>query len=261
MAVLTIEHKSPTMRRDMPLKVVLPFDREGVPPYPLVVLLHGLQGNCNTWLYNTRIERWACDRNLAVAMPQGDNGFWIEPGVAGGPQGDYGAYIVEVTQLMRDLFPVANDREHTFVGGFSMGGYGALRAALLWPELYSKALVFSAACHFFEEDEPGDMAGELRLFEPREEKRATDLNPRWLAERLGREAGRDLFPAFKMLVGADDSLARCNAAMAQCLAEQGASVQFEERPGIHSWNFVQGHLEEGLDWLAGGARANEGSLD
>lgn len=258
MAVLTIDHRSATLHRDMRLRAVLPFDRHGTAPYPLLVLLHGLQGDSDTWLYSSRIERWAWERNLSVAMPQGDNSFWMEAEPAEGPVGDHGAYVLEVVELMREVFPVAVDRDHTFVGGFSMGGYGALRAALLWPDVFSKALIFSAACHFFEEDDPDQVCGERLLFEPRDEKAATDRNPRWLAQQLGersRACGHDLFPEFKFIVGSEDYLLRSNRRMAACLAEQGADVRLDERPGGHTWCFIDDTLQEGLDWLVAGPPA------
>ncbi|WP_251158913.1 alpha/beta hydrolase [Caniella muris] len=266
--MMLLEFKSRRLKRDVPVRVVLPFDRGGRPPYSCLVLLHGLQGNVNTWVYNTRVERWAQDRNLCVVMPQGDNSFWVEAGVPGGPVGDYGAFVAEeLVETVRSLFPVAQGREGTFVGGFSMGGYGALRAGLSHPGTFSRILAFSPAIHFFEAGEGelsahGDVAGERLLFRG---GRGTDLDVRWLAQGLARAvgAGEASWPAVRMLVGEGDWLAGCNGAFAEALAALGAPVEFDAYPGIHSWNFVQDHLEGALDWVVGGCGpfAPGGSLD
>ena len=67
MAILRMTFRSRELKRDVPVNVVLPFDRGGAKPYPTLYLLHGLQNSCDTWPLNTRIERWASDRGLLVA--------------------------------------------------------------------------------------------------------------------------------------------------------------------------------------------------
>ena len=51
----------------------------------------------------------------------------------------------ELPAYICSLFPVSPRREDTFIGGFSMGGYGAWHLGLLAPEVYSKAGSMSGA--------------------------------------------------------------------------------------------------------------------
>lgn len=44
---------------------------------------------------------------------------------------------------MRAMFPLSDKRQDTFVGGLSMGGYGALKWAFTYPQTFSHLLNFS----------------------------------------------------------------------------------------------------------------------
>lgn len=258
MAILRMTFRSRELKRDVPVNVVLPFDRGGAKPYPTLYLLHGLQNSCDTWPLNTRIERWASDRGLAVVMPQGENSFWLPVGGPEYPYGDFSAYVTdELVQVTRDEFCLSRERSRTFIGGFSMGGYGALRNGLLHADTFGKIAVFSGAVHFFEVSpeevaERGNMRGEAAILGDLDRTRESDLNPRWLAARaVERVTAGELpsLPTVKFMVGTEDWLVRSNRSLADGLREMGYDVTYTEAPGKHSFDFVGPHLPEMLDWL------------
>lgn len=49
----------------------------------------------------------------------------------------------EFLPAMRAMFPLSDKRQDTFVGGLSMGGYGALKWAFTYPQTFSHLLNFS----------------------------------------------------------------------------------------------------------------------
>ena len=161
--------------------------------------------------------------------------------------------------MTRDEFCLSRERSRTFIGGFSMGGYGALRNGLLHAEAFSKIAVFSGAVHFFEVSpeevaERGNMRGEAAIFGDLDRTRESDLNPRWLAARLAeRVAAGEVpsLPTVKFMVGTEDWLVRSNRSLADGLREMGYDVTYTEAPGEHSFDFVGPHLPEMLDWLVG----------
>ena len=54
MALISIDFKSETLKRNVIFNVILPMENhEG--PYPTLYLLHGLTDNCSSWLCNTRL--------------------------------------------------------------------------------------------------------------------------------------------------------------------------------------------------------------
>ena len=130
-----------SLKRTITINAILPTDkfvRPGTPkpekkPFKTLYLLHGIFGNYTDWVAGTRIQRWAQDNDLAVIMPSGENGFYVDhPG-----RGDqlYGEFIgQELVQFTRDLFHLSDKREDTYIAGLSMGGYGALRNGLKYAE-------------------------------------------------------------------------------------------------------------------------------
>ena len=83
MAIIQVNFLSQTLKRTVPIQVVLPSDKvlsytghmSESKPYKTLYLLHGLLGNCTDWVMNTNIQRLAEDRNLAVVMPSGETVF------------------------------------------------------------------------------------------------------------------------------------------------------------------------------------------
>lgn len=89
---------------------------------PVAILLHGAYGNADSWIRNSNVERYAQSRGLAVVMVSAENSFYQNM-VHGHP---YKSFIIdEVLPLVQNLYPVSKRPEDTFIGGFSMGGYGA----------------------------------------------------------------------------------------------------------------------------------------
>jgi len=208
-------------------------------------------------------------------MPQGENSFWLDTRPHGISYGDFGSYVgEELVQVTRSLFPLARQRERTFIGGFSMGGYGALRNGLKYPDTFGRIAAFSAAVHIYEERaewiaKQGDMAGEMLIFEPIEETRKSDLNPRWLIKALAERTAKGIddpkkaFPQVKIIVGQEDNLLESNLRLGHALEEEGAQADLRVAPGTHHWDFVQNNLEEMLDWLVSSEteHASERQLD
>ena len=119
-----------------------------LPEYPAqpqntLILLHGLSGACDTWNRRTSIERYAQKHNLAVIMPEVQRS-WYTDMVYGLP---YFTFITdELPRLAANTLRVPVDPAHLYVGGLSMGGYGALKCVLTYPERYAGCISLSARC-------------------------------------------------------------------------------------------------------------------
>ena len=135
MALIQFTYVSNVLLRSVPVQVILPADKlspEGeylpLKKYKTLYLLNGLWGSHVDWVSGTRIQRWAEERDLAVVMPAGENSFYVDrPGF----HTEYGKWIgEELVEITRRMFPLSHKREDTFIGGLSMGGFGALRNGL-----------------------------------------------------------------------------------------------------------------------------------
>ena len=100
---------------------------------PVLYLLHGALDDYTMWLRHTNIERYAEEAGIAVVMPSGQNGFYSNA-IHGLNYFDY--ITEELPRLIEYTFPVSRDREHRYIAGPSMGGYGAAKCGLGRPDLY-----------------------------------------------------------------------------------------------------------------------------
>jgi len=258
MALLYVNFFSSSLHRKVPMQVILPTDtwNESKDPLKTLYLLHGLTDNCTAWTSNTRIEHWACERNLAVVMPSGENSFYVEMPFGSSCYGDFGAYVgQELIEITRKMFPLSSKREDTFIAGLSMGGFGALRNGLKYYETFGYIACLSGAIHIFEYpfDEPGrNIIGEDACFGDIRAAALTDKNPRVAAEAMfahKKAKGEIAFPKVYIACGTEDYLWRANWTFADFLKANGVDVTYEEGPGEHDWDFWNTYIQKVLDWL------------
>lgn len=218
-------------------------------------LLHGMSDNDAIWARRTSIDRYAAAKNLAVVMPDGGLG-WYTDMRRGLPWFQFVAR--ELPALCRRFFPILSPRrEDTFVGGVSMGGYGALKCALCAPQTFSHALCLSGAL------DAADVAAN-----------GGNVAPRDFWEDVFGPAGEipgspnDLFAAAAALremsarpkvyiwCGTEDFLHAMNARMRDHLRALGYEVTYAESPGGHCWKDWDAKIAEALDELVPGEEGN-----
>ena len=222
--------------------------------FPVYYLLHGMCEDSSTILRKTRIESYAQKAGIAVVMPEGENSFYLNP-VWGRP---YETLIAEELPLfIRDTFPVSDRREETWIGGFSMGGYGALRLALKYSETFGKVTAYSG-CYdigalaaltgkrgegYFPVQPEAFAGADLK------ELRGTDADIYRLAEVLTEtELPR---PEIFLSCGMDDSLYPMHEKTQDVFSELGISYTAQEAEGGHDWDYWDPALREGISWLIG----------
>lgn len=148
--IITREFDSPALARKWSYAVYLPdgYERSQL-RYPVLYLLHGNGQNLHSWAKEGRIQS-TLDEMIAkreipptiVVMPDAGTTWFVDR-----------KENME-TAFMRDLLP---DVERTFrtiaaregrvVAGLSMGGYGAMRFALKYPEMFAAAGLLSPAIY------------------------------------------------------------------------------------------------------------------
>ena len=255
MALLQVNYLSLSLFRTVTLNVILPSDKAEadksgycIPKdhkFKTLYLLHGLLGYYNGWLSNTRIQRLAEEKNLAVVMPSGDNSFYVD-GIT--PNSNYGKFIgEELVEVTRKMFPLSDKREDTFIGGLSMGGFGALRNGLKYADTFSHIIALSAAVHILEED-PQLIKNESGVFGDLEEARKSDKNPLMAMNTILVE-GKEK-PKIYMACGSNDHLYINNRKYRDILTENGFNVTYSEVPGAaHTWDFWDDQIKPFLNWL------------
>lgn len=256
MALLQVSYLSKALFRTVPLYVILPSDKIDyrtfdyangkTKKYKTLYLLHGLLGDCSDWVNGTRIRRWAEEKNLAVVMPSGDNAFYIDYPKTKNNYSDFiGRELVEVT---RNMFPLSDKREDTYIAGLSMGGYGALRNGIVYSDTFSHVAGFSSAAHIFDGKEHDvRLMDESAIFGDIKKAAKTDHNMTVAFDNLITE-NRPV-PKFYISCGTEDGLYEANVEFKDFLIRKGADVTWDEEKRGHDWDFWDSQIKKVLDWL------------
>jgi len=249
-----------SMRRLVTFSAFVPRDRIDIPglpappePMKTIILLHGFQGVGTDWAFGTRIQELAMRYNAAVLLPSGENSFYLDDLEKGERFGEYvGAELIE---FARSLFGLSPRREDTFIGGFSMGGYGAVRNGLKYHETFGGIVALSSALIIkgISRIKPGfsdpiaDYAYYRRVFGEPGRLIGSDKDPEALAESI--KAAGAMFPRVFMACGTDDFLLAENRDFRDFLVSARIEHTYLEDAGGHTYEFWDSYIEKALAWL------------
>ena len=256
MAFFELHYNSKAIRTSVTVNVILPetaktLEGVGKPAgeFKTVWLLHGLNGNQNSWMENTAIERYARERNLAVVMPCVDRSWYTDTAYGA----KYFTFVTrELPQVCRSYFHGMSDRrEDNLVIGLSMGGYGALKCALTDPERYDGAAALSGALDITRKGRPCNLEEWRGIFgfdlkSPLElENTSHDIL------HLTRENKKKAlpFPKTYLWCGTEDPLIAINRTYRDLLNELEIPHLYEESEGTHNWKYWDAKVVNALDYL------------
>ena len=260
MAWFQISFFSECLRRSVPLNVLLPAESvgPGVPvksteQYRTLYLLHGYMGNAQDWLLNTKIQEMSQQFNIAVVMPNGYNGFYVDQPRSGIRGSEF--ISQELVSFTRKLFPLSDRREDTLIGGLSMGGWGALYNAFRHSDVFGSAIglsppmILEDAVH--STDEPNFMGIQRGYYETVfgnvDQILESEANLSLVAKRA-LDTGVVL-PNLYIACGYNDKLVPDNRKFVSYLKSLGIDHIYEEGPGTHEWFFWDRYLRRGLEQI------------
>ena len=252
MGIATVEFRCDSLNRTTEFRAYIPDDLAPGQKLKTLYLLHGANGCNSDWLNYTRIALWARQRNLAVIMPNGENSFYVDEKEG---RSFYSRYICEdLLNYTRNLFPLSDKREDTFICGLSMGGYGAVTNGLKYWQTFGYIAGLSSAFRvetYADAVDGSDVfylasRGYLkRTFGDLSKVAGSDMDYRTLALSVPREH----FPHMYLCCGTEDSLLPANRAYHKGLADHQLPVTYEEGPGGHDWDFWNTFILNILNWL------------
>lgn len=261
MSLLHVEYFSPALSRQARFAAILPNDPPPMitdsphyqrPPKTLL-LLHGYSGCESDWITGSPIRELATKYNLAVLMPSAGNGFYLNGKATGTHFADFVG--VELPEYARKTFGLDIRRDNSWVGGLSMGGFGALHTALQFPGRFGKVMALSSALIIhelpaMEPESDNPMANYdyyLSTFGDLKTAPDRDCNPEILATRLLAQGAQ--LPGIFMACGTEDFLYEPNCAFHRFLEEKNIPHVYRTAPGIHDWRFWSANLEPAIRWM------------
>ena len=260
MALLQVNFFSRSLKKSTSFNALIPLDRLGVPgekevsekPVKALYLLHGYSGNYMDWVCNSNIQELSLKHNIAVFMPSGENFFYLDDVDMGIMYSEYiGRELVEFT---RKMFRLSGRREDTFIGGLSMGGYGAIRNGLKYSDTFSRIIALSSAlitnriAGIPEDFNNGiaDYKYYSRVFGDVNKLKGSDRDPEALVLQLKQDNKQ--IPEIYMACGTEDFLLNENREFHQFLVSEGIEHTYIEAPGVHDWKFWNEFISKGLEW-------------
>ncbi|MDQ3801485.1 MAG: esterase family protein [Acidobacteriota bacterium] len=251
--VRTLRLDSRLMAREMPYRVVLPLDYDApgkaAERYPVVYLLHGLTGHFNDWTDKTKLAEYAALYNkFIIVTPEGGDGWYSDNSII--PNDRYETYITsELIPEIDKKFRTAADRNNRAIAGLSMGGYGAFKFGLKYPEKFVLVGSFSGALAATSLNEKNASAGTAKSIvnvfggEGSEARQANDIFR--MTREMPGEKTKDL-PFFYFDCGTEDIFAPSNRDFMQLLVEKKIRHEFRQLPGGHNWIYWDTQVQEFL---------------
>jgi pimeloyl-ACP methyl ester carboxylesterase len=157
--------------------------------------------------------------------------------------------IAKDIDVVVDRAIAENPESPLFIVGHSMGGYGALKCALTYPERYAGCISLSARCSVQNklkliENDPGQIREwQAILGEDLTVKPENDLYA--LLARIQKPAAS---PRFYVACGTEDFLFDANEHFFARFGKE-LPIEYHTEPGNHTWDFWDRYIERILAWL------------
>ena len=253
MAFLQIQFFSDALTVASTVNAILPEANQGIgieasaeQELPKVLyLLHGYSDDHSIWMRRTSVERYAAAYNLAVIMPAVNHSFYCNE-TYGEKYWDY--VSEELPKTMHRFLRLSQQPEDTYVAGLSMGGYGAMRLALTYPERYAGAASFSGAVDIMDTISRHDQDGlGKQLFGDVDNLRDTEVDLYYLMKKNADLSDK---PWLYVSCGTGDFLYDQHKAFVKTLKKTKWDVtSHEEKDAIHEWGFWDQEIRTFIDMV------------
>lgn len=223
MTVMTVQFTSSALNRQVSYSVLVPEGRGG--PYPVLLQLHGYFGGHTDWIQNARLSRYIKEYPFLVVLPSGENSYYLNL---------HPAMRME-DFLMQDLYRHVSNTFNVrsgpwAIGGLSMGGYGAVRLGLKYPDRFASVWAHSGVF---------PTQGEMPIPVP-------DWPDADLYARTERLATGTRLPSIGFDCGTEDTFLPHNRRFHAHLERLGIAHSYAEHPGGHSWDYWDAHVSAAL---------------
>ncbi|MEK6283396.1 MAG: alpha/beta hydrolase family protein [Acidobacteriota bacterium] len=265
--VKTIQFESKLVGKTLPYNVLLPVDYDQpsakAKRYPVVYLLHGLTGHYTNWFERTKLADYGAVYSMIIVTPEGNDGWYTDS--ASVPADKYETYVIE--ELLPDVqqrYRTVDTREGRAIAGLSMGGYGALKFGVKYPQTFAFAGSMSGALDATSLKE-ADLRGFQFIWRTLLPVFGSEDNPGRAANdlvKLYRELPVEKIAALPSVYfdcGTEDPLLQSNRSFAEILLQRKIPHEYRQLPGTHNWAYWDSQVKEVLRLAArklGACKAN-----
>lgn len=216
----------------------------------VLYLLHGLSANSGEWLRFSKIEYYAKKYNFIVIMPEVQRSFYTNTAYGA----NYFDYIAEeLPQICKQWFNIPKGKNNTFICGESMGGYGAVKVALNYPDKFEGVGTLSGVLdiqRLFD----SIIEGKENIIKLKEiisifgENKKID-NKCDLLKLVEEVAKNNKKPKLIQICGIDDFLYEDNLKFKEIAKNSGYGHTYMEWSGDHEWPFWDVAIQKVLQFF------------
>jgi S-formylglutathione hydrolase FrmB len=256
---------SKILGRPVPYCAILPpsYDSQKTQRFPILYFLHGLGGNSQTFVdsggLNVIEDLWQQTqlKEFLIVTPDAGRSFYVNSRDGKVRYEDF--FVHEFIPYIESHYRIRADRHDRGISGVSMGGYGALRFAFRYPDLFGSVSAHSAA--LVEKSPIAGISGAQEMgisrflgsafgvpFDPAYWQRENPFtivrnNPRPFPMPKG---GLQIY----FDCGTDDSYGFNAGAQAfhDLLVSRKIPHEFHLYPGAHDWSYFAAHLPASLEF-------------
>jgi S-formylglutathione hydrolase FrmB len=249
---------SKILSRSVSYCVLLPpsYNADKMRRYPVLYLLHGLGENAETLidsggmnLIDDLRERGPLGE-FVIATPDGDRSFYINSRDGRVLYEDF--FVREFMPFIEGHYRIRTERRYRGISGVSMGGYGALRLALRYPQMFGSVSAHSAALVEKLPTARFSASQEAVLSRVLGTAFGTPPNRAFWERNSPFTLARDVPPLQGLRIyfdcGTEDDYGFNAGAKAfhELLVSRGIPHEFHLYPGGHNWSYVAQHLAASL---------------
>lgn len=215
---------------------------------PVVWMLHGGGAYSSEWLYNSTIALYAEKYQCAIVMPDAQSSLYTN--MKNGPKWE-DQIAKALPEYVYRNFPISSAREDNHICGLSMGGYGALRIALKYPEHYGSVVAMSSAVGLplrYVENQLNDEfnATMHAVFGEREGLLDSEYN---LYRLLDQYCSQDNKLRMFLSVGRNDHTFKDNVDLKEYLTKKEVEYTWFENEDAHTWDSWNTYLPMAMEWM------------
>ena len=253
MPLYHIQYRSEALGGEGEFGVFLPEKWRDAEELKVLYLLHGAFSEYQSSLLFSSVARYCDARNMAIVAPSSHLGVYCD--MAHGEKGY--SMVKEVIRLSGSMFPVLpQDPGKSFLLGISMGGHGAFKLAMEFPDRFSAAAACSSPVDIvatMELLESGMHFGGAELFHTFGSAEACRGTERDVIHMAAQHAARGThLPRLFLCWGDADHAKAEDLVTVQKFRGMGIPLTTREGRGGHSFDTWDPMLEGILDWMLEG---------